>query len=46
MCDEAPAVYNGLCQLCLDDEGQDPHLWKLVSRHSVRKQRHNKEDEE
>lgn len=39
LCDEEPAIYNGLCELCLSGEESDPTTGKFTLRHAPK---HNK----
>ena len=48
LCDEEPAIYNGLCELCLYNDSSDFNEGKYVLRHPPKHNRRKRyqEDEE
>lgn len=46
LCDEEPAIYNGLCPTCLSGDEHEPDSGKFHSRHNPNKRRKSGEDEE
>jgi hypothetical protein len=45
MCDEEPAVYNGMCSLCLYGEEKNPDSGKFQLRHNPNRRPKRNEEE-
>jgi hypothetical protein len=46
VCKEEPAVYNGLCEICLSGDERDPDSGKFTLRHAPKREKKRRTEEE